>query len=81
MDKQYFLNIFNVTEPQLERLAVSALARGGDWSDLYFENTVYGDLLLKDGQVTSGGLHSDFGVGIRVLSGEKTGYAYSEMQS
>ena len=78
MDKQYFLNIFNVTEPQLERLAVSALARGGDWSDLYFENTVYGDLLLKDGQVTSGGLHSDFGVGIRVLSGEKTGYAYSE---
>ena len=78
MDKQYFLDIFNVTVPQMERLTSTALARGGDWSDLYFENTVYGDLLLKDGQVTSGGLHTDFGVGIRVLSGEKTGYAYSE---
>ena len=69
MDKQYFLDIFNVTVPQMERLTSTALARGGDWSDLYFENTVYGDLLLKDGQVTSGGLHTDFGVGIRVLSG------------
>ena len=78
MDKQYFLDTFNVTEPGLEELTASALAHGGAWADLYFENTLYGDLLLKDGQVTSGGLHTDFGVGIRVLSGEKTGYAYSE---
>lgn len=78
MDKQYFLNTFRVTVPQMEQLTKTALARGGDWSDLYFENTLYGDLLLKDGEVTSGGLHTDFGVGIRVLSGEKTGYAYSE---
>ena len=28
--------------------------------------------------VSSGGFHTDFGVGIRVLKGEKTGYAYSE---
>lgn len=78
MDKQHFLDTFEVTVPQMERLTGTALAHGGDWSDLYFENTVYGDLLLKDGQVTSGGMHTDFGVGIRVLSGEKTGYAYSE---
>lgn len=78
MDKQYFLDIFRVDVLQMEGLAGTALARGGDWADLYFENTLYGDLLLKDGQVTSGGLHTDFGVGIRVLSGEKTGYAYSE---
>lgn len=78
MDKQYFLDTFKVTVPGMEQLAGLALSKGGDWSDLYFENTVYGDLLLKDGQVTSGGLHTDFGMGIRVLSGEKTGYAYSE---
>lgn len=78
MDKQHFLDTFEVTVSQMEHLTGTALAHGGDWSDLYFENTVYGDLLLKDGQVTSGGLHTDFGVGIRVLSGEKTGYAYSE---
>ena len=78
MDKQYFLDTFQVTESRMEMLTRTALAHGGDWSDLYFENTLYGDLLLKDGQVTSGGLHTDFGTGIRVLSGEKTGYAYSE---
>ena len=78
MDQQYFLDTFQVTLPLMEALTAKALCHGGDWSDLYFENTVYGDLLLKDGQVTSGGLHTDFGAGIRVLSGEKTGYAYSE---
>lgn len=78
MDKQYFLDTFNITVPQLERLSADALSRGGDWSDLYFENTLYGDLLLKDGQITSGGLHSDYGVGVRVLNGDKTGYAYAE---
>ena len=62
----------------MEQLTKTALKNGGDWSDLYFESTIYGDLLLKDGEVTSGGCHTDFGVGIRVLSGERTGYAYSE---
>ena len=31
-----------------------------------------------DGEVSSSGLNIDYGVGIRVLCGEKTGYAYSE---
>lgn len=73
-----FLDIFNVTVPQMEKLIGTALSNGGGWADLYFEDTLYGNLLLKDGEVTSGGLHTDFGVGIRVLDGEKTGYAYSE---
>ncbi len=62
----------------MDKLIAAALSDGGDWCDLYFENTIYNDLLLKDGEVTSGGFHVDYGVGIRVLSGEKTGYAYSE---
>ena len=78
MDKQHFLDTFRVTVPQMEQLTKTALKNGGDWSDLYFESTIYGDLLLKDGEVTSGGCHTDFGVGIKVLSGERTGYAYSE---
>ena len=75
---QYYLNIFKVTENQLKMLTDTALAHGGDFSDLYFEYTTYFNLLLKDGVVSSGGFHTDYGVGIRVLKGEKTGYAYSE---
>ena len=77
-EKNYYLNIFQVDVPALDKLIGEALATGGGYADLYFENTTYGSLLLRDGAVTSGGNHIDFGVGVRVLSGEKTGYAYSE---
>ena len=76
--KQHYFNIFQVDTPILERLVKEALGRGGDYADLYFENTTYGNLMLRDGAVTSGGTHVDFGVGVRVLDGEHTGYAYSE---
>ena len=76
--KNYYLNIFKVCEKELESLMQTALGAGGDYADLYFENTTYFNLMLKDGIVSSGGFHTDFGVGIRVLKGEKTGYAYSE---
>ena len=76
--KQDYFDLFSVSEPSLVRLVGESLARGGDYADLYFENTSYGNLTLRDGEVTSGGEHIDYGVGIRVLDGEKTGYAYSE---
>ena len=76
--KNHYLDIFKVTEENLRTLTDRALGYGGDYADLYFENTTYFNLLLKDGVVSSGGFHTDFGVGIRVLKGEKTGLAYSE---
>ncbi len=76
--RQHYLDIFKVSEPQLQTLAATALSHGGDFCDMYFEHTTFFNLLLKDGVVSSGGFHTDFGVGIRVLKGEKTGYAYSE---
>ena len=77
-DKQYYLDLFSVTEEDLRRLVDESLGSGGDYADLYFENTACSDLLLRDGEVGSGGFNIDYGVGIRVLKGEKTGYAYSE---
>ena len=75
---QYYHDIFGVCEPQLQKLIGTALAKGGDYADLYFEYTTFFNLILKDGVVSSGGFHTDCGVGIRVLKGERTGYAYSE---
>lgn len=72
------LNKFNISEEQLRSLIAAGLSGGGDWCDLYFEDTSYSDLLLRDGEVSSGGHHIDYGCGIRVLKGEKTGYAYAE---
>ena len=80
-EKAYYLSIFGVDEALLAMLVREALSRGGNYADLFFENTVYGNLVLRDGAVTAGGTHVDFGVGIRTLEGEKTGYAYSESTS
>ena len=76
--KNHYLDIFNVTEAGLKEITAKALSRGGEFADLYFEYTTFFNLNLKDGVVSSGGFHTDYGVGIRVLKGEKTGYAYSE---
>ncbi len=72
------INNFGISLEELQSLVAEAIRRGGDWCDLYFEDTIYTDLLLRDSQVGAAGIHSDFGCGIRVLKGEKTGYAYSE---
>lgn len=71
------MDLFGVTRTELRTIVNEGL-KGGGWCDLYFEQTVYNDLLLRDSQVASGGFHLDYGCGIRVLNGEKTGYAYSE---
>ena len=75
---QYYLDTFGTSQCELERVTAAALSRGGDYCDLYFEYTTFFNLLLRDGVVSSGGFHTDYGVGIRVLKGEKTGYAYAE---
>lgn len=69
---------FPVTEELLREVVSEGLKHGGDWCDLYFEDSSYNELLLRDGKVTSGGHHLDFGAGIRVIKGDKTGYAYTE---
>ena len=76
--KNYYTDLFSIDVPQMERLVGEALSGGGDYADLYFENTAFRDLYLRDGVVSSGGYHIDYGVGIRTLVGEKTGYAYTE---
>ena len=76
--KTSYFAVFQVDQSILDALVDEGCSSGGSYCDLFFENTTYGSLLLRDGAVTSGGNHVDFGVGVRVLSGEKTGYAYSE---
>ena len=77
-EERYYLDLFQVTKEQLAALDCKGLGEGGSYCDLFFENTTYHDLLLRDGIVSSGGFHIDYGVGIRVLKGDRTGYAYSE---
>lgn len=75
---EYYQSTFGVTRKDMARLAAEALSTGGDYCDIFFENTSRGSLQLRDGIVSDGGFAVDYGVGVRVLKGEKTGYSYSE---
>jgi TldD protein len=69
---------FGVTEPELGKVLAAALEKGGDYADLFFEHTIDNSISLQDGTVNRSGASIDFGVGVRVLSGDQTGYAYVE---
>jgi TldD protein len=55
-----------------------AMENGGDYADIFFEHTLDSMLVLRDGKVNSISSNIDFGVGIRVIKGDQTGYAYTE---
>ncbi|MGB6829435.1 MAG: metallopeptidase TldD-related protein, partial [Terracidiphilus sp.] len=76
--KRYFFEEFGITERLLERCLGEALGAGGDYADLYFEAVTATALAVDEQIVKSASQGSSAGCGIRVVSGERTGYAYTD---
>jgi UDP-N-acetylmuramoylalanine--D-glutamate ligase len=55
-----------------------AMSRGGEYCDLYFQRAHRNYLGLEDHAVNRGYSRRDVGVGVRVVKGLETGYAYTE---
>lgn len=49
-----------------------------DYADLYFQGSAHESWVLEDGIVKDGSFNIERGVGVRAISGEKTGFAYAE---
>ena len=62
----------------LQRLLGNMLSAQVDYADLYFQYTRYESWSLEEGQVKSGSHNIEQGVGVRAVSGEKAGFAYSD---
>ncbi len=75
---KFFTGKFNLKIPEIESLLGAALSKGGEYADLYFEYTVLNSLSLEEQIVKSANRSVRQGVGVRVISGEKTGYAYCD---
>ncbi len=73
-----YLTHFEVTTAMLQKIIATAMSKGGDYADLFFEHKTSNSLGLEDGKVNRAYSNVGFGVGIRVLKGDQTGYAYSE---
>ncbi len=69
---------FGVDDALLRAGLERALSHGGDFAELYFEHRVVHDVGLEDGAVNRASLHVSLGVGVRVVKGDQTGYAFTE---
>jgi TldD protein len=76
--KKFFFEKFGITERLLERCLGEALSAGGDYADLYFESIASTSIGVDESLVKSASQGVSAGCGIRVLSGERTGYAYTD---
>jgi TldD protein len=67
-----------LTEKELQTVLSSVLRSNIDNADLYFQSTYSESWMLEDGIIKGGSYNIDRGVGVRAMSGEKTGFAYSD---
>jgi TldD protein len=65
-------------ESRLSQVLGAIMARGVDYADLYFQLSREESWALEDGMVKEGSHNIEQGVGVRAISGEKTGFAYTD---
>jgi TldD protein len=74
----YFEREFGISEASCRKVLAQALAKGGDFADLYFEHTVSNYLILEDGKVNRAAAEIALGVGIRTVKGDQVGYGFTQ---
>lgn len=72
------LGFFSVDEPTIARVMAELTARGADAADLYFQHSRDNSITMEDGIISRASSSVDQGVGLRVVVGDQTGYAFTE---
>jgi TldD protein len=75
---KFFFDRFGLTASDIDKLLATALRRGGDYADLYFEYRIANSINFEERIVKSTSKSVIQGVGVRVVIGDKTGYAYTD---
>jgi TldD protein len=73
-----YFSSFGIGKTVIGQVIGKAMSKGGDFADLYFQHKITNYLGLQDGEVNRAYSVVDLGCGVRVLSGEKTGFAFTE---
>ena len=77
-NQNLFFQKFGITPGDLQRYLGEALSAGGDYADLYFEYLTSTSISVDESIVKSASQGISAGCGVRVLAGERTGYAYTD---
>ncbi|MDB4057637.1 metalloprotease TldD [Candidatus Thioglobus sp.] len=67
-----------INENEVFNLLSSLSETGAEYSDLYFQHSVAESWVLDEGIVKDGSYNISHGVGARCVSGDKTGFSYSD---
>ena len=76
--KKEILEIFEISESDIEKIVKKALINKSSFSELYLEYSINSFLKLEDGDLKEPSISIKRGAGVRVISGEKIGYSYTE---
>jgi TldD protein len=76
--RQRLLVPAGLDENDLDRVFGTLLGHAVDSGDLYFQSTRFESWILEDGIVKEGSHSIEQGAGVRAISGDKTGFAYSD---
>ena len=68
----------NIQDSDIENAMGQLLKPGIDLADIYFQHSRLESWVLEDGIIKEGAFSIEKGVGLRAVSGEKTGFAYSD---
>ena len=73
-----FYDWFGIDDATLSRVMSELTSRGADLADMYFQYRRTNSISLEDGIVNRADSSIDEGVGLRVVVGDQTGYAFTE---
>ena len=73
-----FLSSADADLDDISRILTSMMSNKIDFAEMYFQSSRHESWVLESGIVKDASFSTDKGVGVRALSGEKTGFAYSE---
>jgi len=62
----------------LNRVIQKALEKGGEFADVYLEKRISREILMEESKFKSAVFGISQGAGVRVISGDKTGFAYTD---
>src|SRR6187399_2126719 len=74
----FFNRNFGIDTGDLAKVLDAALAKKAEYADLFFEYRRNEGVSLEEGMVKNCAQSTANGVGVRVLAGAKTGYAYTD---
>ena len=72
------MTVLDTDKVLLSKVIKRALEKGGDFADVYIENRISKQIVMEESKFRSGLYGISQGAGVRVISGNKQGYAYTD---